>query len=239
MDDFKNSFASYNKLEPPAKSQFESFKPLTFNNSIAEQFNQHTSTKDNSNPISPDNDESSTNYSDWFNPKTIAKIQTLINSDSQQNVPDDFEKAFSEAVKIDPTLNERKDFFIKTAKRESRFNSKAQNNLGYVGLFQINKDYIKNLSGLSVNEFLNNNVAQILAANKLYDQYLQHCKSIGAYDISKQKGYSDDAIVAGAWAGGAGGVKTYVTGKGNPSDSHHYNGKGGVSVGQLMEEFNS
>ena len=60
---------------------------------------------------------------------------------------------------------------------------------------------------------------------------------MGVYDLCRQKGYSDDAIAAGAWLGGPGGVKKFITGKGNPSDSRWWGKNKGTSVGNLMNQF--
>lgn len=100
------------------------------------------------------------------------------------------------------------------------------------------KEEIKRTTGLSVEEFRNDPVQQILGAIKLYKMNLKTMKAIGIYDLGKHKGYSDDALVAGAWMGGPGGVKKYLLGLGDPSDSHWYkNGKGGSSVGKIMNNW--
>lgn len=159
-----------------------------------------------------------------------------------------FEEAYKKAVQINPSVAKYKDFLTRTAKRESNFNSYIQNTAGapYYGYFQMGEQEIKKTTGLTVEQFRNDPVAQILGAAKLYEMNLATVKqlkafdgkdSIKVYELCKQKGYSDDAIVAGAWAGGPGGVKKFITGKGNPSDSHWYGGQGGTSVGKLMNEF--
>ena len=66
---------------------------------------------------------------------------------------------------------------------------------------------------------------------------LKTIKALKIYDIGKNQGYSDDALVAGSWLGGPGGVKKYLLGKGDPSDSHWYGGKGGTSVGKIMNNW--
>lgn len=156
--------------------------------------------------------------------------------------PKSFELVLDEAEKINPEVKQYRNFLTKTAKRESGFNSHIQNTTGapYYGYFQMGKDEIKRTTGLTVEEFRNDPVQQILGAVKLYKMNLKTIKAIGVYNIGKQKGYSDDALVAGAWMGGPGGVKKYLLGLGDPSDSHWYKKagqKGGSSVGKIMDNW--
>lgn len=152
----------------------------------------------------------------------------------------EFEAAFQEACRINPDVEKYKVFLVKTAKRESGFNSHIQNQAGapYYGYFQMGQKEIKATTGLTVEQFRNDPVQQILGAVKLYKMNLNSIKNLGVYQIGKQKGYSDDALVAGAWMGGPGGVKKYLLGLGDPSDSHWYkDGKGGSSVGKVMNNW--
>lgn len=156
--------------------------------------------------------------------------------------PEAFEKAFAQAVKINPEIKKYKNFLVKTAKRESGFNSRIQNTTGapYYGYFQMGASEIKRTTGLSVEQFRNDPVQQILGAVKLYELNLKTIKAIGVYDIGRERGYSDDALVAGAWMGGPGGVKKYLLGQGDPSDAHWYKKagqKGGSSVGRIMNNW--
>lgn len=150
-----------------------------------------------------------------------------------------FEQAFKEAKEIDPTISKYKNFLVKTAERESQFDSYIQNTAGapYYGYFQMGADEIRRTTGLSVQQFRNNPVAQILGAVKLYKLNLNTLKNNGVYDLCRQHGYSEEAIMAGAWIGGAGGVEKYIKGQGNPSDSHWYGGKRGASVGSIMNNY--
>ncbi len=152
---------------------------------------------------------------------------------------DSFEKAFEEALKINPKISKYKNFLVKTAKRESGFNSYIQNSAGapYYGYFQMGKNEIAMTTKMSVEQFRNDPVAQILGACRLYEMNLNTIKRIGVYELGKERGYSDDALVSGAWMGGPGGVKKYLLGQGNPSDSHWYGGKGGSSVGKIMNNW--
>lgn len=151
-----------------------------------------------------------------------------------------FEEAFEKALQINPNIAKYKNFLVKTAKRESGFNSYIQNTAGapYYGYFQMGKNEIAMTTKMSVEQFRNDPVAQILGACKLYDMNLKTIKKLGVYELGREKEYSDDALVAGAWMGGPGGVKKYLLGLGDPSDSHWYkNGKGGSSVGKIMNTW--
>lgn len=150
-----------------------------------------------------------------------------------------FEEAFAEAQRINPDITKYKNFLVKTARRESGFNSHIQNTQGapYYGYFQMGKNEIAMTTRMSVEQFRNNPVAQILGACKLYEMNLNAIKRLGVYDLGRRKGYSDDALVSGAWMGGPGGVKKYLLGLGDPSDSHWYGGNGGSSVGKIMNNW--
>ena len=153
--------------------------------------------------------------------------------------PDHFESVLREAAEINPEVEQYRDFLIKTAKRESGFNSSIRNTAGApnYGYFQMGVEEIRKTTGLSVDKFLHNPVQQILGAVKLYKMNLKTLKVLGVYNLGREKGYSDDALVSGAWMGGPGGVKKYLLGQGDPSDSHWYHGKGGSSVGRIMNQW--
>lgn len=172
-------------------------------------------------------------------------LPSIIKEEKESKVvkgPKSFELVLDEAEKINPEVKQYRNFLIKTAKRESGFNSHVQNTTGapYYGYFQMGKEEIKKTTGLTVEEFRNDPVQQILGAVKLYKMNLKTIKAIGVYNIGKERGYSDDALVAGAWMGGPGGVKKYLLGLGDPSDSHWYKKagqKGGSSVGKIMNNW--
>lgn len=170
------------------------------------------------------------------------QLKRYASSKGKENLkgPQSFEKSFKKALEIDPSIIKYKNFLVKTAQKESGFNSRIQNTAGapYYGYFQMGKNEIAMTTKMSVEQFRDNPVAQILGACKLYEMNLKTIKRLGVYNLGKQKGYSDDALVAGAWLGGPGGVKKFLQGKGDPSDSHWYGGKGGTSVGKRMNEFN-
>lgn len=153
----------------------------------------------------------------------------------------EFEKHLAEAIKINPEVQKYAEFLRRTAQKESGFNSNIQNGFGapYYGYFQMGQKEIQSTTGTDVNTFRNNPVQQILGAVELYKKKLATLKKIGAYDLGKQRGYTDDTLVRGAWLAGAGGVNKYLRGAGNPSDKHWSpDGKQGIDVGTLMAKYN-
>lgn len=219
---FDNIFASYNRTNTENETEdFDAFfdsKPEQLTIIPAEESVEKVVTSKK--PITPD---------------TKKKAKILAGSAQ-------FEKAYKEALKINPSISKYKNFLVKTAKRESGFNSTIQNQAGapYYGYFQMGENEIKTTTGLSVQQFRNDPVAQILGACKLYEMNLNTIKKIGVYNLGRNKGYSDDALVSGAWMGGPGGVKKYLLGQGDPSDSHWYKKagqKGGSSVGKIMNNW--
>lgn len=221
--DFSNRFASYKMTEPP-KGIINNFQEI---------------------PEYEPQNSSSQEYliSEEVNMPRAQRITKQINQKNKdtkvkQNVPQSFKEAYEQALKINPEVQQYKDFLFRTAKRESNFKN-IQNTSGapYYGFFQMGKNEIKTTLGISVNEFKNDPVSQILGAVKLYKINMKTAKSTGVYNLCKQKGYSDDAIISGAWAGGVGGVKKFITGAGDPSDYHWYSNGGGTSVGKVMNDW--
>ena len=244
---FDDLFTTYSSLDPPpikrktgdlTKLDLKEIDPNLYKRNMVSTIDSSSTNQDLEqeevyNPFSPQTDE----------PIFLSEQETTPINEQQNRVlkgPDTFEKAFRKALQINPNIAKYKDFLVKTAKRESGFNSYIQNQSGapHYGYFQMGKNEIAMTTGMSVEQFRNNPVQQILGACKLYEMNLKTIKKIGIYNLGRSKGYSEDALVAGAWLGGPGGVKKYLLGKGNPSDSHWYGGKGGTSVGRRMNEFN-
>ena len=239
---FEDFFTTYSMVEPPKiykdnpdlavreieESNITKYPMVTMPTNLVEEFDE-----DYPGITSPYISSPYVVYEDIEKPK----IQNTIEI---SRGPSSFEKILDEAEKLNPEVKQYRDFLVKTAKKESGFNYQVQNKAGapYYGYFQMGKEEIKRTTGLSVEEFRNSPVQQVLGAVKLYKTNLKTIKALGIYNLGKQKGYSDDALVAGAWLGGPGGVKKFLQGKGDPSDSHWYGGKGGTSVGKRMNEFN-
>ncbi len=249
---FEDSFTTYNMVEPPkiykdnpdlAIRDIEEYNitkyPMMIDNpTIAtelETFPGVVSPFESQSKVKLSNNTSSDVQRLAENTNKPVKKQQLKGSKA-------FEDAFKKAVTINPEVSKYKDFLVKTAKRESNFNSYIQNTTGapYYGYFQMGQREIKSTTGLSVEEFRNNPVQQILGAVKLYKMNLKTLKALKIYSVGRERGYSDDALVAGCWMGGPGGVKKYLLGLGDPSDSHWYKKagqKGGSSVGKIMNDW--
>lgn len=231
---FDNLFTTYSNLDsPPIKRE-----TLIDQQNIADLSFLYNPTQETEEDIKYDQPRDVFSFVD----EPLEEIKQEIKQETPEVIlkgSNDFERAFQEALAIDPNIAKYKNFLVKTAKRESGFNSYIQNIAGapYYGYFQMGKNEIAMTTKMSVEQFRNNPVAQILGACKLYEMNLRAIKKIGVYNLGKQKGYSDDALVAGAWMGGPGGVKKYLLGKGDPSDSHWYGGKGGSSVGKIMNNW--
>lgn len=242
---FEDFFTTYSMVEPP--KVYKANPALTIRDIEESNITKYPMTV-----ILNNQSEDVWNYPEIVNPSnnkhSIESENRIISIPAEQGHPvkkelkgsKSFEEAFEEAVKINPEVANYRNFLIKTAKKESNFNSYIQNTAGapYYGYFQMGKEEIKKTTGLSVEEFRNNPVQQILGAVKLYKMNLKTMKAIGIYNLGKENGYSDDALVAGAWLGGPGGVKKYLKGLGDPSDSHWYKNGKGTSVGTRMKEFN-
>lgn len=230
---FQEMFATYNKVTPPSiDMEFFTEEPEDYTeyNPIAKTYAQQITTEVEHKPTSP-----STVYP-TKKKTTTKKVSVKKVEDTKKSTlkgTAEFENAFAQAVAQDPSIAKYKDFLTKTAKRESGFDSHIQNKSGkpYYGYFQFGHAALKQTSTLSMEQFRNNPVEQIKAAAKLYEQFISQSKSLGIYEKAKQQGYSDDAIAAGAWLGGVGGLKRYINGQGNPSD-------GADSVGKRMKDFN-
>lgn len=239
---FDEFFTTYSSLDPPPIKREKVKDTYEVKDNYLYDFLENPYQE--STEIEP---EDTQNY-DLLKPLQVSNNFQIKNTKKQDETPQntvlkgpkDFELAFQKALEIDPSISKYKNFLVKTAKRESGFNSYIQNSTGapYYGYFQMGKNEIAMTTKLSIDQFRNNPVAQILGACKLYEMNLKSIKRLGIYNLGKQRGYSDDALVAGAWLGGPGGVKKYLLGLGDPSDSHWYkNGKGGTSVGKVMNQY--
>lgn len=230
---FSNMFASYNLVKPPEGVEQELAVPsfdedISFNNfETPYSFIKQEDKKEN------DKEDKPEIVKPPFK-KEEKKKEVKLKGSAQ------FEKAFNEALKIDPSIARYKNFLVRTAKRESGFNSHIQNTTGapYYGYFQMGQKEIKATTGLTVEQFRNDPVKQILGAVNLYKLNLKSLKALGVYDVGRNKGYTEEALIAGCWLAGAGGVKKFLLGKGDPSDSHWYgNSGGGYKVSKLMKDW--
>ena len=151
---------------------------------------------------------------------------------------------YNEALKVGGNeaaqLQSRRALFTHLAQMESGFNSAIQNRggapaYGYFQFMQGNyrgKNYnnVGLFSGVDLNTFRNSPVLQIRAANKLANSFMASFSKT-ELDRLHSMGWTDNAIIAGCWLGGPGGVKAFAFKNQNRSD-------GATTVGARMKLFN-
>lgn len=156
----------------------------------------------------------------------------------------DFSTNYNEALKIGGNeakqLQSRRTLLTHLAQVESGFNSFLQNRSGApaYGYFQFmqgnykgkNHNNISLYGGVDLNTFRKSPVLQIRAANKLANSFIQ---SFSKTELNRlhNMGWTDNAIIAGCWLGGPGGVRAYAFNNSNRSD-------GATTVGARMKAFN-
>lgn len=91
--------------------------------------------------------------------------------------------------------------------------------------------------GVSVEQFRNNPKLQIEAAANLANQFKSQFTEEDR-KLAKEKGYNENALLAGAWLGGVKGVRKVLKGEGNPSDKHWSKEGKGTTVKDRMDKFN-
>lgn len=156
----------------------------------------------------------------------------------------DFSTNYNEALKVGgdeaKQLQSRRTLLTHIAQIESGFNSFIQNRSGApaYGYFQFmqgnykgkNYNNVGLYGGVDLNTFRNSPVLQIRAANKLANSFIQ---SFSKTELNRlhNMGWTDNAIIAGCWLGGPGGVRAYAFNNNNRSD-------GATTVGARMKAFN-
>lgn len=155
---------------------------------------------------------------------------------------DDFKENYKKA-EIDPA---KFDFFASIAKHESNFNPTVQNKAGApaFGYFQFMQDgkkwnNISKFAGVDIQTFRNNPILQIKAAEKLANAFLSQFTEEDK-KRARELGYSDSALVRGAWMGGVGGVRNFLYKGINASDNHwDKKTKKGSNVKAAMDRGNN
>ena len=155
---------------------------------------------------------------------------------------DDFKENYKKAG-IDPA---KFDFFAPIAKHESNFNPTVQNKAGApaFGYFQFMQDgkkwnNISKFAGVDIQTFRNNPILQIKAAEKLANAFLSQFTEEDK-KRARELGYSDSALVRGAWMGGVGGVRNFLYKGINASDNHWDKKTGkGSNVKAAMDRGNN
>ncbi len=138
------------------------------------------------------------------------------------------------------------EFFASLAKHESNFNPTVQNKTGApaFGYFQFMQDgkrwnNISKFAGVDVSTFRNDPVLQIKAAEKLANSFLAQFTEADR-KRARELGYSDSALVRGAWLGGVGGVRNFLH-KGINADDKHWDKKDhkGADIKGAMDRGNN
>lgn len=155
-----------------------------------------------------------------------------------------FNLYYDQAIKQDNTgqLASRRNLFTRLANQESGFRHDIGNSRGVpaFGYFQFmqgnyrgrNYNNVGQYAGVDLNTFMNSPVLQIQAANNLANYFMN---SFSKTEIQRlhQMGYSDSAIIAGAWLGGPGGVRAFAFKNQDRKDAN------GTGVGRYMQMFNN
>lgn len=163
-----------------------------------------------------------------------------------RNTPDyeTFNRAYDAVEQRNPEAKKFRPILTALASKESNFKHNIQNLSGApaYGYFQFMQDgkrwnNISHYAGTDIETFRNNPELQIEAAVKLANDFI---KGFSEDDLNKaeKQGYNIYALLAGAWAGGVGGVRKVLNRTGDPSDKHWSKSGAGTSVKQRMDEFN-
>lgn len=142
-----------------------------------------------------------------------------------------FNDAF-DAVQIKiPEIKKYRKFLTELANRESSFrpDAAAKNTKGTaLGYFQFMPF---NRQGISPKDFVNNPELQIEMAWKLLKEFKNSFNSVD-WAKARNKGYTESAMIAGAWLSGAGGVKRFLNTGYKAQDNL------GTNVKNYMDKFN-
>ena len=174
----------------------------------------------------------------YVNPQKVTTKTEVISNSKGYNI---FKSCWDEYVKENPDAAKYEKVLTKIAKHESNFNYSIKNTSGApaYGWFQFWQDgktnNISKYSGLDVESFLQNPMAQIDAAVKMARSIEKQFNSQDL-KLAKAQSYSMDQLIRGAWLGGVGGVRKVLKGQGNPSDSKWYKNNKGRTVKQTMQE---
>lgn len=165
---------------------------------------------------------------------------TFRNSVGLSNFNLNFDEALKVGGKEAEELKARRAVLTHLAQMESSFNSSIQNRSGApaYGYFQFMQGHYKGTkhnnigqyAGVDINTFRNSPILQIRAANKLANSFMS---SFSKTELNKlhQLGWTDNAILAGCWLGGPGGVKKLVFKGIDASD-------GSDTISKRMRKFN-
>lgn len=157
-----------------------------------------------------------------------------------------FDNAMDRVAKYDKRLTQTvREFLTEIAARESGFkiNANAVTN-SHTGYFQMSDNNIKAYGNdVTKDQYIRDPELQITTALNLIDEFTRLMPS-ETLEKAKEKGYNKYGLLAGAWAGGNGGVNSFILKDEDRSDVHHYRKVGdtkskGVSVGQYIKLFSN
>lgn len=225
--------------ETEIKVRKHEFNPLDWARDVSSSVVKEIVDSDESEPESK---TESSNYWDAWKKDEEAEETTRKTITYKGKGYEDFKSNYEKAG-IDP---KKFDFFASLAKHESNFNPTVQNKTGApaFGYFQFMQDgkkwnNISKFAGVDIATFRNNPVLQIKAADKLADSFLSQFTEEDK-KRAKELGYTDSALVRGAWLGGVGGVRNFLH-KGINADDKHWDklGNKGTSVKEAMDRGNN
>lgn len=161
----------------------------------------------------------------------IITIRRITGQNMNKQTSTNFEQAWNNIERTDPSVSQYKNFLYKIAGIESSYNPKSHNNIAY-GLFGILETskypLVSMYAKTDINTFLNNPELQMRAAIKLLKQNdSQLTKARLAKGASM--GLSKDDMRAAAWFSGIGGLDAFLNGE-NRSD-------GNSTVSQYINKF--
>ena len=236
MAALKDLLVSYKQVEEP-----DEYSAPDILDDKLDRLNFYTKNKNNNPTTSETTDEEQPTPFTWYysgKPSTSTTMRTVSNPSVKGS--EEFEQAYNEVEKEDPEAKGRRAVLTALAKAESGFVKDIQNKAGApaYGYFQFmqgdykgrNYNNIGAYAGTDIDTFRGNAKLQIQAANKLAKSFMN---SFTQDELNKihAKGWTDNAIIAGAWLGGPGGVRSYVFNNSDRDD-------GFVSISQRMKQFN-
>ena len=231
---------SYKQLEVPTTNTNVPELPLT----RFDRLQQYISNRDSDTTPSEQTTKQTpaSTFMWYYNPDSKSTTSTTVSSTTASPITgsQEFEKAYDEVERLDPETKNRRALLTRIAKAESSFNKGIQNRGGApaYGYFQFmqgkyrgkNYNNIGIYAGTDINTFRNSAKLQIQAANKLAKSFISSF-SQNELDRMHKMGWTDNAIIAGAWLGGPNGVRNYVFKNRDAND-------GATAISQRMKQFN-
>ena len=163
-------------------------------------------------------------------PKNTKKYAWYIKSSQPEGIKT-FNEAFDKVQTRIPEIKKYRKLLTELAERESTFrpDAAAKNTRGIaLGYFQFMPFNRKNISPKN---FVDNPELQIEMAWKLLKEFKNSFNS-SDWNKARNKGYTESAMIAGAWLSGAGGVKKFLNTGYKAQDNL------GTNVKNYMDRFN-